>query len=198
MKTTICLIRHGQTDWNKQFLIQGTIDNPLNETGRKQAKDTALLIQNFDITFDILLSSPLIRAYETMEIIKNNLSLSGDIKTMNSLQEREFGDLEGKKVCEESYNLMYSEKVNGLEKLKDLQIRAINTLKEIAMQYPGKKVLVTTHSQFIKGVLSYLINDFDFTSIIKNSSLNFFEVENNQIKALHYNICEYKKTYSLD
>ena len=45
METIICLIRHGQTDWNKKYLIQGTINNPLNETGKKQANDTANLLK---------------------------------------------------------------------------------------------------------------------------------------------------------
>ncbi len=38
MKTTLCFVRHGQTDWNKQTRIQGRIDNPLNDTGRNQIK----------------------------------------------------------------------------------------------------------------------------------------------------------------
>ena len=36
MKTVMCLVRHGQTDWNKNLLIQGTIDNPLNDYYRKK------------------------------------------------------------------------------------------------------------------------------------------------------------------
>ena len=56
METIICLIRHGQTDWNKQKLIQGTKDNPLNGTGIQQAKETAKMLINFDIKFDHLLS----------------------------------------------------------------------------------------------------------------------------------------------
>lgn len=194
MKTLICLIRHGQTDWNKEMLIQGTINNPLNDTGRSQAKVAANLLKEFNIDFDVLISSPLDRAYETMEIIKSNLKLTKSIETMKNVQEREFGDLEGKKVCEESYRLMESNQVNGLETLSDLQKRAINALIEIGKKYPNKKVLVTTHSQIIKGALSYLIKDFDFKCVITNSSLNFFEVNNNCIKPLYYNINEYKKS----
>ena len=198
MKTLICLIRHGQTDWNKEMLIQGTINNPLNETGRNQAKVAANLLKEFNIDFDVLISSPLDRAYETMKIIKSNLKLTKPIETMENLQEREFGDLEGKKVCEESYRLMETNQVKGLETLNDLQKRSINALIEIGKKYPNKKVLVTTHSQVIKGALSHLIKDFDFKCVITNSSLNFFEFDNNNIKPLYYNVNKYQKSLVLN
>lgn len=191
METIICLIRHGQTDWNSKSLIQGTRDNPLNDTGREQAKQTAKLLEEFNIKYDILMSSPLARAYETMEIIKSELNYCQKINTLDELKEREFGELEGHKVCAESYRLMDSNEVKGLESLSDLQIRSINALKKIANTYPNKKVLVTTHSQVIKGALSYLIKDFDFKYIIKNSSLNFFKVVDGNVIPLSYDVNEY-------
>ena len=69
--TYYTLIRHGQTDWNKLTLIQGHIDNPLNETGRLQAKDAASKIINQE-KYDLIISSPLIRAYETALIIQSS------------------------------------------------------------------------------------------------------------------------------
>lgn len=191
METIICLIRHGQTDWNSKSLIQGTRDNPLNDTGREQARQTAKLLKEFNINYDILMSSPLIRAFETMEIIKSELNYKEEIHTLDELKEREFGALEGQKVCAESYRLMLTDTVKGLEQLPNLQARSINALKKIAESYPNKKVLVTTHSQVIKGALSYLLSDFDFKYVIKNSSLNFFKVVNGTIIPLAYDINEY-------
>lgn len=45
MKTTICVVRHGQTDWNFKKLIQGRLNNPLNDTGRSQVKQTGLVLK---------------------------------------------------------------------------------------------------------------------------------------------------------
>ncbi|HOW38587.1 MAG TPA: phosphoglycerate mutase family protein, partial [Bacillota bacterium] len=62
---TICLMRHGETDANKKFIVQGRMDNPLNDYGRFQAKRTGeYLVRNHE-EFDLVVSSPLKRAYET-------------------------------------------------------------------------------------------------------------------------------------
>lgn len=185
MSTKICLIRHGQTNWNKQKLIQGRIDNLLNNTGRIASREAAKKIKELNINWEVFLSSPLKRAYETAEIIKKELNFFNDIIIIPDLTEREFGVLEGKKVCEESYKLM-DEGVEGLEMLHDLQTRAVNTILKIANDYKDKRVLVATHSQFIKGLLSYIIKDFNFRCVLKNNSLTMIEVENNIIKVISY------------
>ncbi len=185
MSTKICLIRHGQTNWNKQKLIQGRIDNLLNETGKVASREAAKKIKELNIDWEVFLSSPLKRAYETAEIIKTELGFSNDIIVIPDLTEREFGALEGKKVCEESYKLM-DEGVEGIEMLLDLQTRSVSTILKIASDYKDKRILVATHSQFIKGLLSYVLKDFDFKCILKNNSLTMIEVDNNIINIISY------------
>lgn len=185
MSTKICLIRHGQTNWNKQKLIQGRIDNLLNDTGKVASREAAKKIKELNIDWEVFLSSPLKRAYETAEIIKTELGFSNDIIIIPDLTEREFGVLEGKKVCDESYKLM-DEGVEGLEMLEDLQTRAVNTILKIANDYKDKRILVATHSQFIKGLLSYVLKDFNFRCVLKNNSLTMIEVENNIINIISY------------
>ena len=63
----IYLTRHGQTNLNKQELMQGRTDEPLNETGINQAKMARKNVEN--IHFDAVYSSPLIRAKKTASII---------------------------------------------------------------------------------------------------------------------------------
>ena len=65
----VYLMRHGETDYNKKGLIQGTLDIPLNEFGLELAEKTKEGFQNEGLTFDYCYCSPLIRARQTAEII---------------------------------------------------------------------------------------------------------------------------------
>ena len=85
------LIRHGETDWNKEFKIQGSSDIELNEYGRELAFITREGLRH--IPFDIAYTSPLKRAKETAEIILGgrNIPLYEDKR----VQEACFGSFEG-------------------------------------------------------------------------------------------------------
>ena len=87
----IYFIRHGETIWNKENKIQGQSDIPLNEYGRELAYITADALK--DIPFDIVYSSPLIRAKETADILVKNRNL--EIHTDHRLVEMSFGEGEG-------------------------------------------------------------------------------------------------------
>lgn len=84
-------LRHGETDWNRQGLMQGWIDIPLNETGRTQARTAAGVIAALPV--DIIITSPLLRARETADII--NAGMSKPILEDPGLRERRFGEMEG-------------------------------------------------------------------------------------------------------
>lgn len=93
----IYAIRHGQTDWNKEGIIQGGGSNcPLNEEGLKQAKILAEKLKNFHITK--IYSSDLLRAKQTTEEINKILK----VKVVYSplLRETNYGEVEGKKSAE--------------------------------------------------------------------------------------------------
>jgi len=84
-------LRHGETDWNKQGLMQGHTDIPLNATGREQARAAVAALARMPI--DRIVASPLVRAYETAEIV--NGGLQKPITTDVGLKERHFGSMEG-------------------------------------------------------------------------------------------------------
>ena len=87
------MIRHGKTDWNLKGLTQGSVDIPLNEDGRNEARKVASEIDLSDI--DICIASPLQRASETAQIItQGKLEIIYD----DLLKERSFGDYEGKQI----------------------------------------------------------------------------------------------------
>lgn len=181
METIICLIRHGQTDWNNKKLIQGRLNNPLNETGKKQVKEVGKLLKAFDPSWDILISSPLDRAIDSAKIIAEEINYKNEIIINNDVIEREFGEAEGMDINEEIYEKIKNDDVINLEKSNDLQKRAYNALLAIAKLYPGKKVLITTHSHFIKGFFTYIDKSYTFTSPLYNASLNYVHIDNNKI-----------------
>jgi broad specificity phosphatase PhoE len=84
--TRLALIRHGITDWNLEKRIQGRIDQPLNETGRRQMQRLGLPAEYRD---DRCYCSPLTRALETAEL------LGLDYRIEPALIEMHWGDWEG-------------------------------------------------------------------------------------------------------
>ena len=190
--TTICLIRHGQTDWNKKFLIQGRENNPLNEEGIIQAHITANLLLNNDSNWDVIISSPLIRAVQTAEIIKDKLNLKSPIIINNNVIEREFGAAEGLTISEEVYDRINNDDYDNLETCKELQKRSMDTIIDIVKSFPNKKILIITHSHFIKGLLTQIDSNFTWTSSLKNASINY--VYFNELNIIDYKTnVEYKK-----
>ena len=95
---TLYLIRHGETDWNAERLLQGRRDIPLNSLGRSQAAESGLCLKwllspSAGVDF---IASPLGRSRETMEIVRQQLGLAAtDYRTDERLLEIDFGEWEG-------------------------------------------------------------------------------------------------------
>jgi broad specificity phosphatase PhoE len=88
----LILVRHGETHWNKDGLVQGgDSDIELNDTGLEQARRLAAFLKNEPLT--VVLSSPLRRAIATAEVIAGQHQLS--VETHQGLKELKVGDLEG-------------------------------------------------------------------------------------------------------
>ena len=91
----ILLLRHGQSEANKNDIIQGHMESSLSELGREQAKAVGENLLKSKIVFDVVYSSDLIRAAETAKIITEILGIK-DIVFDERLRELKLGDYEGK------------------------------------------------------------------------------------------------------
>ncbi|MDB5525935.1 MAG: hypothetical protein JWM58_3698 [Rhizobium sp.] len=95
---TTFIIRHGQTDWNAEYRLQGQQDIPLNELGRRQATGNGLSLRRLadDLSAYQFVCSPLYRARETMERVRVAAGLDPGGYTIDQrLKEISFGDWEG-------------------------------------------------------------------------------------------------------
>ena len=87
----VLLIRHGETDFNREHRLQGVMAVPLNQNGREQAAAAARYLQGLSI--DALYTSPILRAQQTAEIIGDQIGLPP--RSDDRLREIEFGQFEG-------------------------------------------------------------------------------------------------------
>lgn len=152
-KTTIALLRHGQTDWNIDFRLQGTSDIPLNETGLAQARAAAEAISS---QWDVIVSSPLDRAVKTAQIVAERHAL-GELEIEPLLLERSFGEAEGMLYTEWREKFSDS-KVPGGESIEELEARCHRLLVHLASKYQGKRVLTVSHGALIRKLLNIASN----------------------------------------
>lgn len=92
------LVRHGETDWNREGRLQGGKDIPLNGLGRMQAEEAARRLKALTPNYATVdyVCSPMERARETMTILRRELELPPDgFRIDERLRELTFGDWEG-------------------------------------------------------------------------------------------------------
>ena len=174
--TTLGLLRHGQTDWNIDFRLQGITDVPLNETGLAQARAAANRISGAD--WDLLLSSPLSRALETARIVLDESRLAcPDVVVNDLLLERSFGEAEGMLYSE--WKARHNGDPAGAESQEALSARVVTFLERIAADYSGQRILAVSHGAFIREVLGFASNGAlpPVGERISNACLNVFQCD---------------------
>ncbi|SDJ80161.1 histidine phosphatase family protein [Salimicrobium halophilum] len=147
--TSICLVRHGETDWNKQGKLQGGTDIPLNDTGIKQAE----LCRDYlaEDSWDAVVASPLERAKHTADIIRERHGLS--VALMDEFKERHFGKGEG--MTEEERRASYPDKQYPGQEPKEAFIeRVMAGIDRIIEEYTDEHVLLVAHGAVINAILT--------------------------------------------
>jgi broad specificity phosphatase PhoE len=138
--TTLLLVRHGETDWNRQLRIQGSSDTELNETGREQARRLARELDGTRL--DAVWSSDLRRARETAAIVAEPRGL--EVRLDPGLRERSFGSWEGLTRAEIDERFADPAHHDG-ETDDQVRARVLASIGRIAASHPGEEVLVVSH-----------------------------------------------------
>ena len=155
----IFLIRHGETEWNRQSRLQGNSDMHLSPEGLNQAK---ILAENAPFKHaDAIYSSDLSRAVTTAKIIAERFNLN--VKTMPELRETDFGDWEGRFIDElfaespRSFGKFFTDPErchppHG-ETFLECQARVMIGIREIIANHDNQNVIVVSHGAAIRLIL---------------------------------------------
>lgn len=208
----ILLVRHGETDSNKSNIIMGHSTEPLNENGKEQARKCGLILKENFKSITTIFSSPLLRAAQTIEIIKEQLNFSGPINYIQSLAERDFGEFTGLtyeevvrkfKVMEEKKgfvgNMDINLKPNGGESYLEFYSRSrigFESLLTTNNWKDNETIVILSHGGTIRHILAFLLlhekESFnDFPIAVKNCSITSFDINNIQELDVKINFMNY-------
>ncbi len=153
----LIFFRHGQTDFNKNKVVQGQeMDPPLNETGIQQVEAA---VPSLPADIDFILSSPLKRASLTAEIL--NRRLGKRLELSDELKELSYGSLAGKAwteieiitgdrdVHQKERDTLFDYRPYGGNSAEDLKKRVVRFVSGLKDEYREKTILVATHGGVI-------------------------------------------------
>lgn len=202
------IVRHGETDWNRQKKVQGHTDIPLNEYGRHLAEETAEGMK--DIPIDIGYTSPLKRARETAEIILKgrNIPLLDEPR----IQEIGFGIYEGihtgtqeKEPGSDEFNLFFTDTASyippeGAESVEELYERTGQFLEELCgrRKLEDKNILISTHGAAMTALLNRIKGNVTVAGFWKdevppNCSVTMVEVRDGQAAIVKEGVIYYRE-----
>ena len=163
------IIRHARTVWNLEKKIQGREDIALCRQGIDEAAHWGDILK-FE-KFSLIVSSPMIRARQTSEIIAEKIGI--DIAFDDNLREQDFGSWEGKKIADirkDEPGIIEIQESRGWdfcppegESRNSVLKRALKAIRKATDIYDEHHVLVVTHNSVIKSILYSLMNNRTFT-----------------------------------
>jgi len=153
--TQLILVRHGETDWNRELRFQGQVDVPLNATGHEQARRVARRLAGEAV--DVVVSSDLQRAQQTAAPLAALLAAQSRVPMQHSrlLREQNFGVVDGMRVDDiktlhadawdrwTQFQADYA--FDGGESTRQFHARVVQGLAALVAEHTGKTLVVVTH-----------------------------------------------------
>lgn len=200
------IVRHGETDWNRERRVQGHTDIELNDYGRKLAEETAEGVR--DIKLDLCFTSPLKRAKETAMIVLGGRQIP--VYDEPRIQEICFGRYEGVKIGGEdedsrAFDRFFSdtehytapkdgETVHRLYERTGAFLQELETREDLA----DKSILVSTHGAAMTALLNQIKGNLSVAHFWKdevppNCSVTIVRIENGKTEILKEGLIFYKE-----
>ncbi|MEE8470427.1 MAG: histidine phosphatase family protein [Dehalococcoidia bacterium] len=185
--TRFILVRHGETEWNREERFRGRADLPLNSTGVRQAEAAALNLRDRDVA--AIYSSPLKRSAETAGILSGKLSLPVEIA--EGLVDIDFGRWQGLSAGEASgqdselyarwLESPHEVRFPGGESLEDVRKRVVTAVDEAAVKHSKQTVVLVSHKVVCQVLLCAMlgIDNSHFWQVRQDvCAINIFEIRN--------------------
>ncbi len=164
--SSLVLVRHGQSLWNKQNRFTGWVDVPLTEQGEAEARRAGELLAGR--TFDVAYTSVLQRAIRTCDLLMETAGIAAPVIRDEALNERHYGDLQGLDKAETAarfgdeqvhiWRRSYATPPPNGEALKDTAARTLPFFDRAIMGdlRHGRDVLVVAHGNSNRSIVMQL------------------------------------------
>jgi len=200
--TSIYLVRHGQTAWNKEEIFRGRTDVPLNEVGLREAVLAGEYLREVEI--HAIYSSPLARAWETAKRIAEFHNLK--VLPLDGIIDISFGRWEGHSLQEirkndgELYRQWRKEphlvRLPGGESLEEVRVRTMAALEEVIESNPDKTLVLVSHRVINKVIICGILglDNSHFWQITQDpTAINLIQYKNGKyILSLMNETCHLK------
>jgi broad specificity phosphatase PhoE len=157
--TSVYLIRHGQTAWNREEIFRGRTDISLNEVGFREAELIGEYLKGKDI--HVIYSSPLLRARETARRIAQVFNLK--VLSLEGIIDMSFGKWEGRplkevQIFDKELYLQWREKPHLVrlpegETLDEIRVRAMAAVEGVLRFHHGMNIVLVSHRVINKVII---------------------------------------------
>lgn len=153
---TIYIVRHGETEENRQRILQGHLPGTLTENGMEQIRMAAERLADKGVAFTRIVSSDLRRAMESAGIIAERLNIP--VIPMEMLRERDWGRFTGISIQEAMDKYLIDGKwafpEGSVETADEIYKRAGMALAELERRFADETVIVVTHGQLARNLIA--------------------------------------------
>ena len=182
--STLFLVRHGETDWNRSGQIMGEQPVPMNQNGEAQVKQLATFLKSRSI--HALYSSPVARALQTAEILASALQVP--VTADRGLTEINVGEWEGRYwkhltddfARQQFYSRPEEARPPGGETLSEVQIRAVAAVERARTREGADRLLFVSHADVVRTILAHYLR-LDLKTVrqlrIDHASLTALEID---------------------
>ena len=194
--TQFGLIRHSLTLWNEEKRIQGRMNSPLSETGRRMAATWGPELRG--LHWDRILASDLGRVQETVALVNQELHLPLHVDPL--LQEQDWGEWSGLSFPElfarfgpearQQEAAGWDFRPPGGESRNEVLARGQQGLRNAADKWPGEDILIVCHEGIIKTLLYHLLGRKflpDEPKILKGYQLHLLQIDGDDLKLIEMN-----------